>query len=235
MENKTVKLLFYCTQAKPYLLGSYGRESVEEYKDYWSYYTSNTLKCDYEKILNGKIVAEAECELVEKLVWDCPDMSEFDAYFYYLDKEYWKLGLQANDKLLEDIFKFQEKACLDDMQLDDYGKGKDLFGIHLENIKPFEEPKKLSDYHVKKKCNSCYISGYEATGCSYGDCIVPAVINKAAQNMMYCYDKDGKLYVLISVQSLYMCDIMNGLKTIEVRKQILNIFKELMSNEKNKN
>ena len=57
-------------------------------------------------------------------------------------------------------------------------------------------------------------------------------IKKAPQNMCYLYDKDGKIIaVVISIQAPHACNIMNGLKTIEVRKSILNVLKELTENE----
>ena len=45
-------------------------------------------------------------------------------------------------------------------------------------------------------------------------------IEKAPQNMMWVWYK-GELYVLISIRPEWLCKIMNGEKTIEVRKKIL--------------
>ena len=191
--KKTVKLLIYCTKAKPYLLGSFGRESIEEYKDYWTFFTSDTLKCCYDKIINGKIVAEADCELVEEICCDMLDNGIGTDIYYYID----------NDTDIEEL------ACLDINDLATYlpqkrGGEKVGYAIYLKNVMPFDEPKELSYYGIKK----------------------------APQNMCYLYDKDGKIIaVVISIQAPHACNIMNGLKTIEVRKSILNVLKELTENE----
>ena len=48
-------------------------------------------------------------------------------------------------------------------------------------------------------------------------------IQKAPQNMMWCFDKDNnyKMKVLISIRPEWMCKILNGEKTIEIRKKVL--------------
>lgn len=175
MPNKIVKLLFYCTVAKPYLSKHFNERFY-----YLSRYNS-------DRTLNGKIVAEADCDLVE-------DLSKYQAahkdnHFYYVLKN----------------------ACLTTSDLEKYcpvkmGEYKSIYGIYLKNVNAFEEPRKLDYYGIKK----------------------------APQNMCYLYDKDGKIIaVVISVKSPYMRHIMNDDKTIEVRKSILNIFKELIPNERN--
>lgn len=54
------------------------------------------------------------------------------------------------------------------------------------------------------------------------------MVEKAPQNMMYCYDEFGNDYVLISIHSEWLCKILNGEKTIEVRKKVL---KRMLENE----
>ena len=63
-----------------------------------------------------------------------------------------------------------------------------------------------------------------------------AIITRAPQNMMRCcYEKKSKEWetgVLISIKPEYLCKILNGEKTIEVRRKVL---KEMLENESNSN
>ena len=39
--------------------------------------------------------------------------------------------------------------------------------------------------------------------------------------MMYAYDSGGNKYILISIKSQFLRKILNGEKTIEIRKKVL--------------
>ena len=93
-----------------------------------------------------------------------------------------------------------DKACLTRQQLIDYGKGEWLSALHLSNLETFDNPKELRDYGVKK----------------------------APQNMMKVFDDKGNEYVLISIRPEHLANILNGKKTIEVRKRILKSMEGLM-------
>lgn len=211
--NKTVKLLFYCTVAKPNLYMPYEYEAFD-YDEASRFYLSKQPLLECDVMLNGKIVAEAECELVELRPFEVDDVNDE------------AIGYMCTSKL-------EEKACLTYQELEGYGNGKDLYFIHLKNVKPFEIPKELSDYYNKKPLSyddwlyGIYSGGAGAKG-NYESYLNVFKIKRASQNMMYAYDIDGNIYVLISIQSPYMCDIMNGKKTIEVRASILNALKELI-------
>lgn len=178
MENKTVKLLLYCTVAKPYLAyNAWGLKGIK-----YDLYGFKPLPRGEDISLNGTIVAEADCELVE-------DLSKYE--YAYKDNHFY------------DVLK---NACLTTRDLEKYcpvkrGERKSIYGIYLKNVKPFEDPRELSYYGLKK----------------------------APQNMCYLYDENGNIIaVVISIQAPHLCNIMNDDKTIEIRKSILNIFKELM-------
>lgn len=184
MGNKTVKLLLYCTKAKPYLAESAMFGMVENHNDY-ELYSFKPIKNKIDVSLNGKIVAEAECDLVEKIK-------------FINDTEYRTNTLTQNDLLKE--------SCLGMLDLYEYLYVKDGYAIYLKNVKPFAEPRELNYYGIKR----------------------------APQNMCYLYDENGNIIaVVISIQAPHLCNIMNDDKTIEVRKSILNIFKELIPNERN--
>ncbi len=91
-----------------------------------------------------------------------------------------------------------EKSCLSVDQIDDYLNGKIGYALHLCNLEVFDNPKKLIDFGVKK----------------------------APQNMMKCFDDNGNEYVLISIRPNYLANILNGKKTIEVRKKILKCMED---------
>ena len=49
--------------------------------------------------------------------------------------------------------------------------------------------------------------------------------------MCRVYDRFGNKYILISIRPEWVCKILNGEKTIEVRKQIIKELKEELENE----
>lgn len=94
---------------------------------------------------------------------------------------------------LENSEEFLWEYCLFAYQLYDYLDGKLGYNIHLSNVEVFDVPKELSDFGVKT----------------------------APQNMRKCFDDKGNEYILISVHPEHLVNILNGKKTIEVRKKIL--------------
>lgn len=94
---------------------------------------------------------------------------------------------------LENSEEFLWEYCLFAYQLYDYLDGKLGYNIHLSNVEVFDVPKELSDFGVKT----------------------------APQNMMKCFDDKGNEYILISIRPEHLKNILNGKKTIEVRKKIL--------------
>lgn len=100
---------------------------------------------------------------------------------------------------LENFGEFLWGYCLFAWQLYDYLDGKLGYNIHLSNVEVFDVPKDLSDFGVKK----------------------------APQNMMKCFGK-GNEYILISIRPEHLKNILNGKKTIEVRKKILKCLEGLM-------
>lgn len=207
-----MKLLLYCTKAKPNLwkygenflkylrtldvpvtkfeLGNKVSKKNPTYK-YCEPYIDEVVN------LNGKIVAECDFE-VEKIM---PiDISE-DDYNY---------GLYSGKNLLKD-------SCLDNDDICEYLKdydGETIFksgyAIHIKNLHIFDEPRELSDYEDEWEYP----------------------LEKAPQNMRRCYstlysniEADMPIrtdsYILISIQPRWLCKILNGEKTIEVRKKVL--------------
>lgn len=113
-----------------------------------------------------------------------------------------------------DWFEILGNACLTNNELDDYLQGENGYAIHIKNLKIFDEPKELNCF--RKKYKDYYFE-----------------LTKAPQNMMKIWfvDDIGWVldYVLISIRPEWLCKILNGEKTIEVRKKVL---KEMTENEK---
>ena len=216
-----VKLLLYCTKVKPYL-----------YKHFkGDYLLSNT----YEKLCinNGKIVAECDCEKVEEISCCCVPYRNKNnlGYELFIDNGVYNVEWNENnsngdnpkylkddgilfarsDRYIDSMFKNEDlqKMCLSPQELLDYIKlGKNVYAIYLSNLEIYDEPKELPEF--------------------YKDSLLKERILKAPLNMCKAYDKNGNKYILISIKPEWLCKILNGEKTIEIRKQIVNSLKEMM-------
>lgn len=197
-----MKLLFYCTKAKPYLVKENDFNGGE-----------SKYKCIFQKgtenpILNGYIVAEAEIDRVENINLYSLKLNNDENYALHLNDRF-KFELYEEDKW--------EKTGLTCKQLKDYLKKEKLYydgneniyyyagyAIYLKNVKAFYEPRKLNYYGLKKSPqNMCY----------------------ARYPVPYNNELDGwEVYedtCIISIQPEPFCQILNGEKTIEIRTKIL--------------
>ena len=153
------------------------------------------LSRDKGESLNGKIVAECDFE-VEEITHGYGKYGE-----YYQTKT---LGLMS----------LREHSCISSDELSKYLKHGDVvskvgYAIHIKNLNVFDKPKELRDFYKVEKT---------------GGAEPARNLIKAPQNMCYAFDCYGK-YVVISVRTEWACKILNGEKTIEVRKQVLNCMK----------
>lgn len=154
-------------------------------------------KKDKFNSLNGKIVAECDFEV-----------EEIEPYKHWTCEDDYNIHYDTNKLHYDELL---EKSCLNNQELDDYLDGWYGYAIHIKNLHIFDEPRELSDYYTRpKKMNT--FDGYSYTSIS---------LDKAPQNMMYCCDEKEKDYILISIQPQWLCKILNGEKTIEIRKKIL--------------
>lgn len=194
------KLLLYCTKAKPYLNCDYGKDNHEEYRGDWNIYLANKQD-ECSNIVNGKIVAECDFE-VEKIEYK--HIKERDK-FGILHNEAWYeyKGLNISNEDCDLL----SKSNLTDDEMWDYLINKDGYAIHIKNLHIFDKPKELNDYY---KFNGIYndINNWKT-------------IDKAPQNMMKVYNRAGECHILISVRPKYLVDVLNGNKTIEIRKKIV--------------
>ena len=154
------------------------------------------------EVLNGKIVAECDFEVEDlRIVEDDP----LGTYWYETKT------LSENEVL--------EKSCLTSDELCEYlGDYNEGYAIHIKNLHIFDEPRELEE--VYKIDN-------------VGGKLFTHSLKKAPQNMMYVsvnrwvYDfyEPSDINILISIKPEWLCKILNGEKTIEVRK---NVLKEML-------
>lgn len=191
--NMKTKLLLYCTKRKPYLFNRIIKGKSD------GYYTDIVPYDIEDEYLNGKIVAECECE-VEEIAQAKLDNGVGYDYIYDTDT------LLAQD--------FVKKSCLDNWDLLNYfgyfhPNGEIVgYALHLTNIKAFEKPLELSEVEIYNKNGNPYLMN------------TTKPLTKAPQNMCRVWYK-GEEYVLISIRPEWLCKILNGEKTIEVRRKIL--------------
>lgn len=193
-----MKLLLYCTKSKPYLYKS---------TSYKKYYAINEKSIFNRQMFNGKIVAECDYEVHKIIHTDITD-DDF-SYGYYNDGK--------NVRICKD-------SCLTKDEIFDYlynGYVDNGYAIHIKNLHVFDESKELSDYYTFDSEQHININYCKP-------------MTKAPQNMRYCWEFFQERYilaskcfryfaknVLISVKPEWLCKILNGEKTIEVRKKVL--------------
>lgn len=174
-----MKLLLYCTKARP-ILRKLNKYFLSSHTD--NYYWKKGQTVPYK--VNGKIVAECDFE-VEEIFGISRGTNQPDKYDF-----------KWEDRILKG-------ACLTNEQMNDYIPN---YAIHIKNLHIFDNPRELYDCLIHPKIEPKYY------GCEH--------LSKAPQNMMYVELDDIK-YVLISIQTQWLCKILNGEKTIEVRKKVL--------------
>ena len=188
------KLLLYCTNDKNYPVAPFYKNDRTEYRTY----DDSKYGVDFDEKINGKIVAECDCNFIEEFTAD-----------YRKD--------------IDQLMRIVKDSCIPLITLADYenksGNCHCLYALHLSNLKAFDKLKELSEYF---KDNFLQQLSDKDTR-----------IHNAPQNMMYVYDKYGNRYILLSIHPYWLAKILNGEKTIEVRRKILNELKELVQKNKN--
>lgn len=112
------------------------------------------------------------------------------------------LAERKNDFLrFENEEEILKQSCLSELQLRNYLINDEGYALHIKNLK-----RKMLSFD--KDCIFKKPHGNE-------------IITKAPQNMQWCYDRRGNRYALISIRPEWLCKILNGEKTIEIRKKVL--------------
>ena len=135
-----------------------------------------------------------------------------------IDSEWWQEDCFemaiSNEYSDEEIANFPllKDSCLTFDELGSYvcpkGGVNNFYALHLSNVKVLDKPLSFNRDYIYK---------------NYFD---NTLLTKAPQNMCSVYDRFGNKYILISIQPKHLVNILNGKKTIEIRKSILNLLKE---------
>lgn len=98
------------------------------------------------------------------------------------------------------------KSCLTEAQLSNYlnfNNNTIGYTLHIKNLEELKTPLTFDKNCIYKEPH-----GFKQ-------------VLKAPQNMMRVYDRFGNKYILISIRPEWLCKILNGEKTIEVRRKVL--------------
>lgn len=128
---------------------------------------------EHEELFNGHIIGEC---IVDKIIeWQ-----------YDFNNEYYVDYPDDSTSYFPYLLCHREATCLKCSELENYGKGKPLYGWHISDLKIYDKPKELREFYTKKKCNACNKSGYESTACRYDeDCKVPIALTRAPKSWQY--------------------------------------------------
>lgn len=230
-----MKMLLYCTKAKPILSEveyCYGDENKTKYECIPDTKKGNEYleQMGFGEFLNGKIVVECDFEVEEIIYRETTEKNNYSFGTNSLSPD----ELLANTGLTT----FELCQCIGTNE--NWIKGKYGYAIHIKNLHKFEKPKELA-YSTCDNDAHYYSEKYDKKR----KCKVGYAITKAPQNMMYATQYLGEPmyvenhyiglddyfedYVLISIRPEGLCKILNGECTIIVRKRVL---KGMLENDK---
>lgn len=176
-----VKCYIYCTKGKEHFITVFHKgEKVFCDDDSSPIFDKTIIVKSPTYFLNNpfwrqKVIGEFMCDKIEPIA--CHKYGNgvgFD-YLYYTES----LDTLTKETQLSDYDMQQYLGCAEDGECVGYA-------WHITDLKIYDNPKKLCEFTIRKKCNSCKRSGYESTACVYDEnCIVPAIITRPPQS--YCY------------------------------------------------
>jgi len=205
-----MKLLLYCTKQKPYSMNLNTKYFISSDRESLCYIDKQDMK---SIALNGKIIAECDFE-IEKIYFE--ENCDIAIGSFYQE-------ILTDTLSEEDLCK---KSCLTDGQLYGYLENGTGYAIHIKNLNIFDKPRDIKDLVLLNQ----YRKDLEGTQYNrvktapQNMCLVDYSVNAVDKYKNYIFDCP---YVLISIRPEWLCKILNGEKTIEIRKKIL---KEMMQN-----
>jgi predicted transcriptional regulator len=154
-----------------------------------------------DNFLNGKVVASFELNLIEQLRWN----NDLDVVF---------TRFESKKSILE-------KSCLTFEQLCDYVGNKEAYAWHIKDLVVFDEAVELGELY-----KDWDIFDTDSNGKYVGDYVqVISVVKKAPQSYQYVYYK-GEKCLLVSIRAEHAINILQGNKTLEIRKSVPRLVKE---------
>ena len=191
-----MKCYIYCTKAKPYLL-KIKSEEVDFMCNYKQWLIDNNNR--YQKMAyNGKIVASFDLNKVEEIYEEL-----------YGDLDWQHDYLPTTDTM--GIVNLEQESCLDREKISKYLKDGKGYAWHIENLEILDKPIDFGK-HTHDNDSFFYTQRIDRGVIRCG------VLIKAPQSWQYVYDRNLNKCILISIKPEWVCKILNGEKTIEVRK-----------------
>lgn len=225
-----MKLLLYCTKAKPYLADFKGEyQTYSNGKELDELFDKGFNPNDIMNILNGKIVAECDFEVEEIVFKHIHERDKFGILHNESWYEYKGLNVTHYECDLASKGGFKDNGLLFDYLfdylVDKEGYQQDGYAIHIKNIRIFQNPRKLSDYTIKRNknyddiiCDSCTLFGVDCKQChNYYDY---EQVMKAPRNMMKVCEWDVEDEFVMPVKSEEMARLLKGEQSIIIRKRV---------------
>ena len=187
-----MKLLLYCNKTKPYLVYGCTNKYILSYGYDTTY--SEEVKNNLD-CFNGKIVGECDFNVEEFINPYFPETTFVTCSLTYE--------------------KFLKQSCLTENELNKYiSKGKRGYVIHIKNLHIFDSSKELNELYSIH---------------NIGGMLLTDKLKKAPQNMQrislheweYGTFNPNDVAILISISSQEFCEILNGEKTIVIKKKVL--------------
>ena len=127
------KCYIYCTSAKPYL--------YKEANPPFELFLDSELykgKGYDDRLFSSKVIGEFICDKVDKII---PLRHTYYNYIGLPIANVIEYGIW-NDDLAQ--------MCLKKKEIDNYGKGKMLYGWHIFDLKIYDKPLALDDFYLEK-------------------------------------------------------------------------------------
>ena len=198
-----MKCLLYCTIALPWLYqGADGK---------WYVTKSKCAQAGCKPARNGYVSFECECK------------EAFEFVQYEQDEIYLPVAEKLDEIMTPDGLSNQ--SCLTPEQLKAYGKGKDLYAYHFENVKPIDPMPITKLYrdgtmvYPLTRAPQSYCFAYRKVETTKEDYLA----NVGKDESRYYLQENGKFFysekfLVFSIRSPWVCKIANGNKDLEVRK-----------------
>ena len=197
-----MKVLLYCTKAK------------KRYRILHQYFFSD----DLYRLPNGEIKFGSSVELMAYDNYDKNNffngkvVASFELNKVDLIKNYGSSFRINDDEAYTNLTARQSCLRFDDLKK--YLGNKDGYAWHIDNLQIFDEPIELGELYVEDNKHDAIISMTKDFRSMY---VFGKPVTKAPQSYQYVYYK-GEKCLLLSVKSEHLVKILNGEKTIEIRK-----------------
>ena len=155
------KCYIYCTSAKPYL--------YKEANPPFDLFLDSELykgKGYDDRLFSSKVIGEFICDKVDKII---PLQHTYYNYIGLPIANVIEYGIW-NDDLAQ--------MCLKKKEIDNYGKGKMLYGWHISDLKIYDKPKELNEFYTIDESGS--------------DCCIACVYHETPLEEMPCRTCTGE-------------------------------------------